>query len=92
MAEISFDVDCEELVTRTVDEGDTLVVAIVDAFRAIGFDVGRADTTLSEWIDPDALHDVLERSGPQSIVYVRIWNYPVTVTAREVVVYGDAGP
>lgn len=75
------------LVSLAVDDGDSMLTAIVDAFATTGVAVDRTDTRVNDWVDMDALVDFLEHSGPDSFVYTRIWDRPVTVTASRVTVY-----
>lgn len=63
---------------------------LLDAFVAIGVDPQRQDTTLHDWIHPEAL-DRLQRHTAEFHITFPIWNYRVSITPEEVTIYTPEG-
>jgi len=64
--------------------------AIIEAFLALDIDIFGMDTTLRDWIDPDLLDGFDWHSAHPLTITIRLWGYPVELTADEVRIYTDS--
>lgn len=79
--------DLDLVVAYSLDGGEEMTEAVVDAFLAAGVDVFDRPTRLVDWIEADVL-DHVAASGDQPVyLSTRIWDHQVVVTPGDVRIY-----
>lgn len=78
------------LVAYSLDGGESMSEATVMAFIAASVDVFDRETTLNDWIDPDALDRLDWQSDRPMYLLFPVWDHLVLVTPGEVRIYTDS--
>jgi hypothetical protein len=78
--------DCSRLVTYSLSSNESATEGLFIAFDAIGIDIQSQETTLQDWTDPDVI-DALRTSTSDFHLTFRAWNYPVSLTPEEVIIF-----
>lgn len=83
--------DSTRLVTYPTGRTEDLNGSIIDAFLAADVDVFGKSTTLSDWINTDAVANIHYGSDRSVYLVARIWDHWTVVTTDEVRIY-QSGP
>lgn len=79
--------DLHLLVSYSLDAGEEMTEAVVNAFLAANIDVFDEPTRLVDWINADVFDDLQWSSGRPLYLCTRIWDHRVVMTAEEVRIY-----
>jgi hypothetical protein len=75
------------LVRYALDQDETVIEGIVSAFRALGIRPERRKTAIGDVIDAEAVQTLHEMGNRHLRISIRLWGYPVVVTAEDVSIY-----
>ncbi|QLG60914.1 HalOD1 output domain-containing protein [Halorarum salinum] len=82
-----FEDESSLLVAYSLDGDESMSEATVEAFIAANVDVFDRETTLHDWIDPDALDRLDWRSDRPMYLLFPLWDHLVLVTPGKVRIY-----
>lgn len=78
------------LVAYSVDRGEAVHEAIVNAFLAANIDVSEKGTTLEAWIDTDSISGFDWHPETPLFITALIWGHLVVISSERVRVYSDS--
>lgn len=80
------------LVRYSLSREEEMAEALVNAYHAANIDVFEKPTTISDWINPDALTALQWSSDRPIYLSTRIWDHQVVITAEEIRIYTQSHP
>lgn len=77
----------EKLASYSVDSEEEISEALVEAFLAANINAFNQASTLSDWVDVDALEAFREGTDCQFRISTQIWYHTVVITPEEITIY-----
>jgi hypothetical protein len=77
-------------VTYTIGNDESILIAIIEAFRAMDSmdsSLDDRETVLEDWIDTDALEQLCQTSDSHLRVSTIIWEHPVSITPETIQIF-----